>query len=370
MNDESTMTARGTPAPTSEVSIGEADFAQCPLPIGDYPAITLGHGGGGRLTQSLIQGMFLRAFDNPALADLGDGAVLAVGDARLAFSTDSYVISPLFFPGGDIGSLAVNGTINDLAMCGAQPLALSAGLILEEGFAMPDLWRIVQSMQRAAASAGVPIVTGDTKVVNRGKGDGVFINVSGVGLIPAGVEVSPSRVQPGDVILVNGSIGDHGIAIMSLREGLEFETTLESDTAALHGLVDVMLRASERALHALRDPTRGGVASALNEIAAQSAVGMLVQERALPIHDHVRGACELLGLDPLYVANEGKCLAFVAPDRAQAVLDAMHRHPLGKGATAIGVVSEGPPGRVLVEGSLGAQRVLDLLSGEQLPRIC
>lgn len=342
----------------------------CPLPIAGYPAVTMGHGGGGRLTQSLIQGMFLKAFDNPALAMLGDGAVLGIGDARLAFSTDSFVISPLFFPGGDIGSLAINGTINDLAMCGARPLALSAGLILEEGLPMADLWRIVRSMQGAAAAAGVPIVTGDTKVVDRGKGDGVFVNISGIGVIPRGVEVAPRRVQPGDAILVSGTIAVHGIAIMSLREGLEFETTLVSDTAALDGLVTAVLSAVGPGLHALRDPTRGGVASALNEIAGLAGVGMRIDECRLPVEEPVRGACEILGLDPLYVANEGKCLAFVAGDHAESALAAMRDHPLGTEAAIIGEVTAQHPGTVVLRSAIGGERIVDLLSGEQLPRIC
>ena len=343
---------------------------QCPIPIGDYRAVTIGHGGGGRLTQSLICGMFLKALDNPALAKLADGAVLDIAGARLAFSTDSFVVSPLFFPGGDIGSLAVHGTINDLAMCGARPIALSAGLILEEGLPMQDLWSIVCSMRAAAEAAGVPIVTGDTKVVERGKGDGVFINVSGIGHVAPGVEVAPSRVRPGDAVLINGSIGDHGIAIMSLREGLEFETSRASDTAALHDLVQVMLEAAGPALHALRDPTRGGVASALNEIAAQAGVGIRIEERLLPIDETVRGACEILGLDPLYVANEGKCIAFVAADRAEAVLAAMRRHPLGACATILGRVVSEHPRQVVMKSTIGGERVVDLLSGEQLPRIC
>lgn len=344
--------------------------ATCPIPISDYPTVTLAHGGGGRLTQMLIERMFVPAFNNPQLERQHDGALLEVNGTRLAFSTDSFVISPLFFPGGDIGSLAVHGTVNDLAMCGAQPLALSAGLILEEGLAMEDLWRVVQSMQRAADEVGVPVVTGDTKVVDRGKGDGVYINTTGIGVIPAGVQISPARARPGDVVLVSGAIAVHGIAIMSVREGLAFETTLASDSAALHGLVKAMLAAGGDHIHVLRDPTRGGVASALNEIASSAGVGIRLQEAAIPIWDQVRGACEILGLDPLYVANEGKCLAIVAPETAEAVLAAMQAHPLGREAAVIGEVVEEYRGRVVLRSRIGGSRVVDMISGEQLPRIC
>jgi hydrogenase expression/formation protein HypE len=347
------------------------DFSlQCPIPISDYPTVLMAHGGGGRLTQMLIERMFLPAFDNPALEMLHDGAILEVEGARLAFSTDSFVISPLFFPGGDIGSLAVHGTLNDLAMCGALPLGLSAGLILEEGLPMEDLWRVVRSMQAAAQEAGVPVVTGDTKVVDRGKGDGVFINTTGLGLIPAGVHVSPRRACPGDVVLINGAIAVHGMAIMSVREGLEFETALESDSAALHELVDRILDVAGEGIHVLRDPTRGGVASALNEIAAQAQVGFRLEEARIPVWEEVRGACEILGLDPLYVANEGKCLVIAAREAAEAVLAAMRDHPLGQEAVIIGEVVEDHPGRVFMRSRIGGMRVVDMLSGEQLPRIC
>jgi len=347
------------------------DFSlQCPIPISDYPTVLLAHGGGGRLTQMLIDRMFLPAFDNPALEALHDGAVLEVEGTRLAFSTDSFVISPLFFPGGDIGSLAVHGTINDLAMCGARPLGLSTGLILEEGLPMGDLWRLVQSMQRAAQIAEVPIMTGDTKVVDRGKGDGVFINTTGLGLVPAGVHVSPRRARPGDLVLINGAIAVHGMAIMSVREGLEFETTLESDSAPLHDLVARILEVAGDQVHVLRDPTRGGVASALNEIATQAQVGVQLEEARIPLCEEVRGACEILGLDPLYVANEGKCLVIVARESAEAVLAAMREHPLGGEAAMIGEVVEDHPGRVFMRSRIGGVRVVDVLSGEQLPRIC
>ena len=342
----------------------------CPIPISEYPAVTLAHGGGGSLSQMLIERMFLGAFANPALQLLHDGAILDIDGVRLAFSTDSFVISPLFFPGGDIGSLAVHGTVNDLAMCGARPLALSAGMILEEGLPMADLWRIVQSMQGAAAEVGVSFVTGDTKVVDRGKGDGVFINTTGIGLIPAGVQVSPLRAQPGDVVLVSGGIAEHGIAIMSVREGLEFETAIASDSAPLHDLVAAMLAAGGDGVHVLRDPTRGGVASALNEIAKKAGAGIHLDQVAIPIHDEVRAACEILGFDPLYVANEGKCLAIVTPAAAEAVLAAMKAHPRGREAAIIGKVVAEHPGRVFMRSSIGGLRVVDMLSGEQLPRIC
>jgi hydrogenase expression/formation protein HypE len=347
------------------------DFSlQCPIPISDYPTVLLAHGGGGRLTQMLIERMFLPAFDNPVLDNLHDGAVLEVEGTRLALSTDSFVISPLFFPGGDIGSLAVHGTVNDVAMCGARPLSLSAGFILEEGLPMEDLWRVVRSMQEAAHAAGVSIVTGDTKVVERGKGDGVFINTTGLGVIPSGVQVSPRRARPGDVVLINGAIAVHGMAIMSVREGLEFETALESDSAALHDLVAHILTVGGDGVHVLRDPTRGGVASALNEIAAQAGVGVRLEERRIPIGDEVRGACEILGFDPLYVANEGKCLVFVDREVADAVLAAMREHPLGQEAAMIGEVVEDHPGKVMMRSQIGGMRVVDMLSGEQLPRIC
>ncbi len=342
----------------------------CPIPINDYPTITLAHGGGGRLSQMLVERMLLPAFNNPQLASLHDGALLEVNGARLAFSTDSFVVSPLFFPGGDIGSLAVHGTVNDLAMCGAQPLALSAGFILEEGLPMEDLWRVVQSMQAAAQQVGVPIVTGDTKVVDRGQGDGIYINTSGIGVIPPGVQIDPRAARPGDLVLLSGALAVHGIAIMSVREGLAFETELRSDSAPLHRMTAAMLAAGGQHVHVLRDPTRGGVASALNEIAKSAQVGMRLHEARIPVPDAVRGACEILGLDPLYVANEGKCLAIVAPEAAEAVLAAMQADPLGREATVIGEVVAEHPGRVMLRSRIGGTRVVDMLSGEQLPRIC
>ena len=343
---------------------------QCPIPLSEYPQVTLAHGGGGRLTHALVERMFLAAFRNPALELLHDGAVLDVPAGRLALSTDSFVVSPLFFPGGDIGSLAVHGTVNDLAMCGARPLALTAGFVLEEGLPMDDLWRIVRSMAQAAKDAGVSIVTGDTKVVDRGKGDGVFINTTGIGLVPEGVLIAPARARPGDRLLLNGRIADHGIAILSVREGLSFETTIESDSAALNGLVGSLLDALGGRVHVLRDPTRGGLASATNEIAAAAGVGLRLEETAIPLAEQVRGACELLGLDPLYVANEGKCLAIVAPEAAERALEVLRAHALGREAAIIGEVVAEHPGRVMMRSRVGGVRVVDMLSGEQLPRIC
>jgi hydrogenase expression/formation protein HypE len=344
--------------------------AVCPIPLSDYPTVQLAHGGGGRLSQMLVEDLFLEAYGNPALATLHDGATFTAGDSRLAVSTDSFVIRPLFFPGGDIGSLAVHGTINDVAMCGASPQVLSVGMILEEGFPMEDLWRITLSLRDAAQQAGVPVVTGDTKVVDRGKGDGIYINTTGIGLVPDGIEISPRRAQPGDRIILSGAIAEHGIAIMSVREGLEFETELVSDSAALHELVAAVLAAAGADVHVLRDPTRGGVASALNEIAAQAGVSMRIDEQAIPLEEQVRGACEILGFDPLYVANEGKCLAIVAPEAADAVLEAMQQDPHGRRAAIIGEVGDGRAGRVVLRSSIGSERIVDMMSGEQLPRIC
>ena len=343
----------------------------CPIPISDYPNVLLAHGGGGRLTNQLIARMFLPAFDNPALQAQHDGAVFRVGDAspQLAFSTDSYVIHPLFFPGGDIGSLAVHGTVNDLAMCGARPLYLSAGYIIEEGLPMDTLWRIVQSMQAAARNAGVQIVTGDTKVVDRGKGDGVFINTAGVGIGEHERRITPQSVRPGDALIVNGDIGRHGIAIMAVREGLEFETTIESDSAAVAGLV-MQLLAENIEMHCLRDLTRGGLASALNEIAESAGVGVTIEERRVPVRDDVHAACEMLGFDPLYVACEGRFVAFVAPQDAERARAVMRGHPLGADAAIIGTVKADHPGVVMMKSRIGVSRIVDMISGEQLPRIC
>ncbi|MFZ0419675.1 MAG: hydrogenase expression/formation protein HypE [Candidatus Sulfotelmatobacter sp.] len=348
----------------------EANFElSCPAPLVLKDTILLGHGSGGKLSAELIRDIFLPAFQNPVLARLDDQAIVNVNGQRLAISTDSFVVKPLFFPGGDIGSLAVHGTVNDLAMGGATPLFLSAAFIIEEGFSMSELRRVVDSLRCAAAAAGVQVVTGDTKVVEKGKGDGVFINTTGIGLVPEGVSLSADGARPGDKVLLSGSIGDHGIAILAQREGLEFETQIMSDSAALHTLVAEMLRVT-RNIRCMRDPTRGGVSSTLNEIAQQSRVGIELEESALPIHEQVQGACELLGLDPLYVANEGKLIAIVAPDAADAVLHAMRHHPLGAEAQIIGTVKKGNPGLVTMRTPLGTTRVVDMLAGDQLPRIC
>jgi len=341
----------------------------CPAPIGVHDTVLLGHGSGGKLSAALLQQIFLPAFRNPLLARLDDQAVLQVEGGRLAFTTDSFVVKPLFFPGGDIGSLAVYGTVNDLAMGGAQPLALSAAFILEEGFPMADLRRVVESMARAADQVGVPIVTGDTKVVERGCGDGVFINTTGLGTVAPDLNLSASNARPGDVVILSGSLGDHGITILTQRQGLELEGALRSDSAPLCTLVAAILGAA-RDVSAMRDPTRGGLASTLNEIAMQSQVGIAIRETALPIHDGVRGACEVLGLDPLYVANEGKLVAIVPASSAKAVLAAMRCHPLGAEAAIIGEVSERHRGLVVMHTPFGTTRIVDMLPGDQLPRIC
>ncbi|MDH4081830.1 MAG: hydrogenase expression/formation protein HypE [Nitrospira sp.] len=341
----------------------------CPLPITTKNAVQLAHGGGGRLMQELIQNMFVRAFQNPMLESLHDGATWPVEKGTLAFTTDSYVVRPLFFPGGDIGSLAVNGTINDLAMCGAKPIYLSAGFILEEGLSMEVLQRVVNSMAEAAKAAGVPIVTGDTKVVDRGKGDGIFINTSGVGLVPNGVRVLPALVQPGDAILVSGDLGSHGVAVLSVREGLTFDGHVESDSAPLHHIVADLIESGIE-IHCLRDLTRGGLASVLNELAVTAKMGITVEESVIPVNEPVRGACELLGLDPLYVANEGRFVAMVPASQAEAALAVMRRHKVARLAAHIGTVTDRDPSMVVLRTVVGTHRVLDLLSGEQLPRIC
>jgi len=350
-----------------------APFGSCPLPIFDHKQIVLGHGSGGKLTADLIEKIFLPAFSNPTLNKMDDQAVLKIGDLRLAFTTDSFVVTPIFFPGGDIGRLAIHGTVNDLAMSGARPLYLSVAFILEEGLAVDDLRRVVESMRIAAAEAGVQLVTGDTKVVNRGKGDKIFINTTGIGIIENGVNISADQARPGDKILLSGTIGDHGMTILSQREGLEFEGAIQSDCASLNGLVDAMLAASTQRhdfIHTLRDPTRGGVATTLNEIAQRAKVGITLDERAIPVRESVKGACEVLGLDPLYVANEGKLLAFVVPEMAEAVLQRMRQHPLGADAALIGEVVAAHPGMVLMQTAIGGTRVVDVMFGEQLPRIC
>ena len=341
-----------------------------PLDI-KHGRIDMNHGAGGRASAQLIDELFKPAFANEWLDQGNDGAALPIPQGgKMVMATDAHVISPLFFPGGDIGSLSVHGTVNDVAMCGAKPLYLSASFILEEGFSLADLKRIVDSMAAAAREAGVPVVTGDTKVVEQGKGDGVFISTTGIGVVPIGVDVSGSNARPGDVILLSGTIGDHGVAVLSQRESLEFETTLQSDSAALHGLVAAMLDAAPGGVRVLRDPTRGGLATTLNEIAVQSKAGMLLDEAAIPVKPQVDAACELLGLDPLYVANEGKLVAICAPEAADAVLAAMRAHPRGAEAVRIGTVTEDPHRFVQMDTRFGGRRVVDWLSGEQLPRIC
>jgi hydrogenase expression/formation protein HypE len=361
--------------------------------------ITLSHGSGGKATHNLVEGVFAPAFANPQLDRMDDSAVFSIFDlrlspdvddattggsrtaptfnlqssifnSRLAFTTDTYVVNPLFFPGGDIGMLAVHGTVNDLAMAGARPLYLTAGFILEEGFPIADLRRIVDSMAAAAAAAGVAIIAGDTKVVERGKGDGVFINTSGIGAIEAHWPIGQAEARPGDKILLSGAIGDHGIAVMLAREGLEIEGDIVSDTAPLHGLVAALLATAGAGVHSMKDPTRGGVATTLNEIALASEVGIALDEHAIPVHAEVRGACEILGLDPLTIANEGKLLAIVAPERAEAALAAMRAHPLGREAAIIGEVCAEPAAIVFLRTDIGGTRVLDMLVGDPLPRIC
>ena len=347
----------------------ETPFGACPLPILDHKEILLGHGSGGVLTSQLIERLFLPAFGNPILDRLDDQAVFELDGTRLAFTTDSYVVTPLFFPGGDIGSLAVHGTVNDLAMSGARPLYISVGFILEEGFAIEDLRRIVLSMREAARASGVSVVTGDTKVVGRGSGDKVFINTSGIGVVPPGIAISAERARPGDAILLSGSVGDHGMAIMTKREGLGLEGAIASDTAPLHGLVARMLEACPD-VHVLRDPTRGGVAGALSEIASRAGVGIEIEETAIPVREDVRGACEILGFDPLYVANEGKLVAFVPEGAAEKVLAAMREDPVGSAAVRIGRVRADHPGLVVMRTAIGGSRVLERPYGELLPRIC
>ena len=341
----------------------------CPLPITQHEQIVLGHGSGGKLTAQLIDRVFLPAFSNPVLDRLDDQAVLEINGSRLAFTTDSFVVTPIFFPGGDIGRLAINGTVNDLAMSGARPLYLAAAFILEEGLDTDDLRRVVDSMSAAAREAGVQLVTGDTKVVNRGKGDKIFVSTTGIGVIERPINISASHARPGDRVILSGFIGDHGMAILSQRENLEFEGVIESDCAALHQLVADMLEVTND-IHCLRDPTRGGVATVLNEIAAHSRVGICLQETEIPVRDTVRGACEILGLDPLYVANEGKLIAIVPENKADAVVARMRQNPLGRDSRLIGEVARGPEGMVVMRTEIGGTRVVDTLFGEQLPRIC
>lgn len=350
---------------------GTIDMAAwtCPVPLRDSPTIVMGHGGGGAMSAELIEHLFLPAFGDAAQAELGDSAILPIGTGRIAFSTDSFVVKPLFFPGGSIGDLAVNGTVNDLAMSGARPMFLSTAFILEEGTALADIGRVAMAMGAAASVAGVRLVTGDTKVVDAGHGDAIFVNTAGVGVLDDGVDIRPARAAVGDVVIVSGPIGVHGVAVLSCREGLAFGTAVESDCAALNGLVAAML-ATGADVHVLRDPTRGGVAASLNEIALAAQVGVEIVERDLPVPDGVANACSLLGLDPLYVANEGKLLAFVPAAHAEQVLVAMQAHELGKESVIIGRCVPEHPGMVVARTGLGGTRVVDLPVGEQLPRIC
>ncbi len=341
----------------------------CPVPIAAADRVQLGHGSGGKMSASLIGGLFVRALGNPALDEMSDGAVVTAGATDLVVSTDSFVVSPLEFPGGDIGSLAVHGTLNDLAMMGARPLCLTAGFVLEEGLPIDLLGRLVASMAAAARLARVPIVAGDTKVVERGKADGLYVNTTGVGLLHPHCRPGPRGARPGDVVIVSGAVGRHGMAIMAAREGLEFESTITSDSACLVPLVE-RLAACGASVHAMRDPTRGGVASALNEIAAASGVEVVLDEDALPVPENVRAACEMLGLDPLYVANEGILLAIVPGADAPRALDALRSHELGAGAVTIARVTDAPAARVVLRTTLGSSRIVDLLPGDQLPRIC
>ena len=345
------------------------DFSlACPIPIQQYPNVLLAHGGGGKLMHQLIEKMFVSTFGTPKNIQ-HDAAALTLSSNKIAFTTDSYVVRPLFFPGGDIGSLAVHGTVNDLAMAGANPLYLSAGFILEEGLPMETLWRVVQSMQQAAKNANVQIITGDTKVVDKGKGDGIFINTAGIGIIEHSQIISPHSVAVGDVLLLNGDIGRHGIAIMAVREGLEFETTIESDSAPLADLVMKLIESGIE-IHCMRDLTRGGLSSTLNEIALAARVHISIDETSIPVREDVQGACEILGFDPLYVANEGRFVAFVAEKDSERALEVMRSHPLGTDAAIIGRVTEDRNSLVTMQSRIGASRIIDMLSGEQLPRIC
>ena len=341
----------------------------CPAPLANLDVVELAHGGGGTKTARLVETLFAPAFRNPHLEPLGDGALVAVGGERLAFTTDSFVVKPIFFPGGDIGSLAVHGTVNDLAMCGAEPLFLSAGYLLEEGFPMRDLERVVASMAAACAACGVLLVTGDTKVVDRGTGDGIYVNTSGIGRVRDGASVGPRRAAPGAAVIVSGPIGDHGIAVMAARQGIDFETALVSDSAPVIAPVRALLDAVP-GTHVLRDPTRGGLATALCEIAVSSRVGIRLEETEVPLREEVRGACELLGFDPLYVACEGRFLAIVPGASAEAALAAIRSQPGGEAARRVGTVQAEDPGRVVLRTRIGSHRLLERLSGEQLPRIC
>jgi hydrogenase expression/formation protein HypE len=341
----------------------------CPAPLRDQPVVVMGHGGGGALSAELVEQIFAPAYGNPTLAAYGDSALLELGGARLAFSTDSYVVRPLFFPGGCIGDLAVNGTVNDLAMSGARPAYLSTAFVLEEGVELSVVRRVADAVGAAAEAAGVTVATGDTKVVESGHGDGVYVNTAGLGLVPEGVDIRPQRAVPGDVVIVSGPIGMHGVAVLSRRDGLEFGVEVTSDTAPLAGLVAAMLDVTKD-VHVLRDPTRGGLAASLNEIARASGTGVRLSERAIPVPEAVANACGFLGLDPLYVANEGRLVAFVPRDEAEGVLEAMRQHRHGADAVVIGECVADHPGMVVVSTGLGGTRVVDLPLGEQLPRIC
>jgi hydrogenase expression/formation protein HypE len=363
-------TVGAAPASREQLVLERIDRARRARPRVREKLITLAHGAGGKATQSLIEAIFLDAFRNPLLEPLEDAATVTAGDVQLAFTTDSYVVSPLFFPGGNIGDLAVNGTVNDLAVSGARPAHLSAGFILEEGFPVEDLRRIVASMAAAAAAAGVSIVTGDTKVVQRGKGDGCYINTAGVGVITGGLNLGVATARPGDVVIVSGPVGDHGITIMLERGELDLEAELVSDTASVHELVQGLLDAVGPDVRAMRDATRGGVATILNEVATAAGVAVVVEEEAVPVRPEVRGACELLGIDPLYVACEGRIVVIVDPGAADAAVAALQAHPLGAGATVVGRVAEDPPGLVLLKTGFGGTRIIDLLVGDPLPRIC
>ncbi|UCC78781.1 MAG: hydrogenase expression/formation protein HypE [Candidatus Zixiibacteriota bacterium] len=350
--------------------INPEDFASCPLPISSHDTIQLAHGSGGKMMNDLVQKLFLWAFDNNQLNRQDDNAVIEIYGNRFTFTTDSFVVDPIFFPDSDIGELAVNGTVNDISIGGAVPLYLSVGLIIEEGFPLEDLRKIVVSIKNAAHRADVSVVTGDTKVVNKGKGDKIFINTSGIGVIKHDFKIGPEYIKPGDVILINGGIAEHGIAVISKRENLAFETTVISDTAPLNNLIERIIEASGEAVHAMRDPTRGGVAATLNEFADISKVGIRIIEDRIPAKEAVRGACEILGFDPLYVANEGKLVVLVSKEKADAVLDAMRAHPLGKEAAIIGEVISDNPGMVSMQTGIGGWRIVDMPVGEQLPRIC
>ncbi len=341
----------------------------CPLPKLNYDTIQLAHGAGGKLSAELIEAVFLPCFANDTLSQMEDQAIFTVPKGRLAFSTDTFVVSPLFFPGGNIGDLAVNGTVNDVAMSGAVPKFLSIGFVLEEGLPIEELQRVVDSARKAADQAGVQIVTGDTKVVEKGSCDKLFINTSGIGILPEYLHLGVRQIRPDDRIIISGTVADHGMAILTKRKGLSFQSGIQSDTAALNDLIRAMLE-SGGTIHALRDPTRGGVATTLNEFASRSRLGIRVYEETIPINEPVRGACEILGIDPLYVANEGKLIAAVAAEKADLVLQAMRNHPLGAQAAVIGKVTEDHPQKVVMESQYGTERIIDMPVGEQLPRIC